>query len=320
MKQEIYEMKRDFDDKYKDSLPEDDLVSIEDMTDEEFREFMEKEFIREAQERKEELFADEDFQDYEQTDEEVDEAYRKFVNRLKEEGIYREEKSDKNTERTAEEITSEDTPSEETTSEKEPSVVIPLHRERRKLAKAAGIGIVCATSVFAASMTSEANRNYFINTFQVLTGNNMRTVAGNDQENENVNTDEYEAVANIEEKLGVEIPEFCYRPDQFTFSNYWINETCSSAWMEYQYKKNVVIFYINKENDNIASNNQSVNGVKIQQTETFSDGIKVRIEEIEEKNETPNYVAKWEKNKVLYWISGRLTKKEIEEIVKNMVY
>ena len=112
-------MKRDFDDKYKDSLPEDDLVSIEDMTDEEFREFMEKEFIREAQERKEELFADEDFQDYEQTDEEVDEAYRKFVNRLKEEGIYREEKSDKNTDknskRTAEEITSEDTPSEETT-------------------------------------------------------------------------------------------------------------------------------------------------------------------------------------------------------------
>ena len=48
-------MKRDFEDKYKDSLPEDDLVSIEDMTDEEFREFMEKEFIREAQERKEEL-------------------------------------------------------------------------------------------------------------------------------------------------------------------------------------------------------------------------------------------------------------------------
>ena len=32
-------MKRDFDDKYKDSLPEDDLVSIEDMTDEEFKEF-----------------------------------------------------------------------------------------------------------------------------------------------------------------------------------------------------------------------------------------------------------------------------------------
>ena len=194
-------MKRDFEDTYKDSLPEDDLVSIEDMTDEEFREFMEKEFIREAQERKEELFADEDFQDYEQTDEEVDEAYRKFVNRLKEEGIYREEKSDKNTERTAEEITSEDTPSEETTSEKEPSVVIPLHRERRKLAKAAGIGIVCATSVFAASMTSEANRNYFIDTFKLLSGNDVRTVVDNNSNNEKERSDERLAITNIEKKI-----------------------------------------------------------------------------------------------------------------------
>lgn len=317
-------MKRDFDDKYKDSLPEDDLVSIEDMTDEEFREFMEKEFIREAQERKEELFADEDFQDYEQTDEEVDEAYRKFVNRLKEEGIYREEKSDKNTdkntERTAEEITSEDTPSEETTSEKEPSVVIPLHRERRKLAKAAGIGIVCAISVFAASMTSEANRNYFINTFQVLTGNNMRTVAGNDQENENVNTDEYKAIADIEEKLGVEVPEFYYRPYGMEFCDYSIDSVSTIAWMEYQYESKIVTFYIDRQTDNTASNNQSFDGIKVKQIETFSDNTKVTIERIEEKNKDTNYVAKWKRNHVLYFFTGQLDEKEIEKIVKNMVY
>lgn len=317
-------MKRDFDDKYKDSLPEDDLVSIEDMTDEEFREFMEKEFIREAQERKEELFADEDFQDYEQTDEEVDEAYRKFVNRLKEEGIYREEKSDKNTDKnsegTAEDITSEDTPSEETTSEKEPSVVVPLHRKRRKLEKVAGIGIVCGISVFAASMTSEANRNYFINTFQVLTGNNMRTVAGNDQENENVNTDEYKAIADIEEKLGVEVPEFYYRPYGMEFCDYSIDSVSTIAWMEYQYESKIVTFYIDRQTDNTASNNQSFDGIKVKQIETFSDNTKVTIERIEEKNKDTNYVAKWKRNHVLYFFTGQLDEKEIEKIVKNMVY
>ena len=316
-------MKRDFDDKYKDSLPEDDLVSIEDMTDEEFREFMEKEFIREAQERKEELFADEDFQDYEQTDEEVDEAYRKFVNRLKEEGIYREEKSDKNTDKnsegTAEDITSEDTPSEETTSEKEPSVVIPLHRERRKLAKAAGIGIVCATSVFAASMTSEANRNYFINTFQVLTGNNMRTVVDNTDENEKMNVDEYKAIADIEEKLGVEVPEFCYRPYEFEFIDYLINDICSTAWMEYQYENQTITFYIDKQTDNTASNNQSFDGDKIKQIE-ISGSIKAVIEKVEEANEKPNYIAKWEKNHTLYFITGRLPEEEIIKIVKNLAF
>lgn len=307
-------MKRDFEDKYKDSLPEDDLVSIEDMTDEEFREFMEKEFIREAQERKEELFADEDFQDYEQTDEEVDEAYRKFVNRLKEEGIYREEKSDKNTdkntERTAEDITSEDTPSE----------VVPLHKKRRKLAKAAGIGIVCATSVFAASMTSEANRNYFINTFQVLTGNNMRTVVDNTNENEKMNVDEYEAIADIEEKLDVEIPEFCYRPYEMKYFDYSIDSISSVAWMEYQYESKIVTFYIDRQTDNTASNNQSFDGSKIKQIETFSDNTKVTIERIEEKNKDTNYVAKWKRNHVLYFFTGQLDEKEIEKIVKNMVY
>ena len=126
--------------------------------------------------------------------------------------------------------------SEETTSEKEPSVVVPLHRKRKKLAKVAGIGIVCGISVFAASMTSEANRNYFINTFQVLTGNNMRTVVDNTDENEKMNVDEYEAIADIEEKLGVEVPEFCYRPYEFEFIDYLINDICSTAWMEYQYE------------------------------------------------------------------------------------
>ena len=317
-------MKRDFDDKYKDSLPEDDLVSIEDMTDEEFREFMEKEFIREAQERKEELFADEDFQDYEQTDEEVDEAYRKFVNRLKEEGIYREEKSDKNidknTERTAEEITSEDTPSEETTSEKEPSVVIPLHRERRKLAKAAGIGIVCATSVFAASMTSEANRNYFIDTFKLLSGNDVRTIADNDDGNEKANADEYQAIAEIENELGVEVPEFYYRPYGMEFKDYFIGDASDVAWLEYLYKDNIISFHISTQKDSIVSNMQSIAGDVKKSFIINVSGIEVTVEQIEEENDLADYIAKWEKNNVSYFLSGKISGKEIKKIIKNMVY
>lgn len=314
-------MKKDFDDKYKDSLPEDDLVSIEDMTDEEFREFMEKEFIREAQERKEELFADEDFQDYEQTDEEVDEAYRKFVNRLKEEGIYRKEKSDKNTERTAEDITSEDTPSEKTTSEKEPSVVVLLHRKRRKLAKVAGIGIVCATSVFAASMTSEANRNYFIDTFKLLSENDTRMVSGNNQDNENVNTDEYNAIAKIENKLGVEVPEFYYRPYDMKFKDYFIDDASDVAWIEFQCEKDIISFHIDKQNENTASNIQSMSG-KVEQTIVTNDeGIRVTIEKIKEiGDKIPSCTAKWKKDNVDYFLIGKISEKEITKIIKNMVY
>ena len=318
-------MKRDFEDKYKDSLPEDDLVSIEDMTDEEFREFMEKEFIREAQERKEELFAEEDFQDYEQTDEEVDEAYRKFVNRLKEEGIYREEKSDKNTDKntegTAEKTTSMDAPSEKTGSEKELSVVVPLHRKRKKLAKAASIGIVCAISVFAASMTSEANRNYFIDTFKLLSGNDVRTVTDNDNRNEKANTDEYQAIAEIENKLGVEVPEFYYRPYGMEFKDYFIGDASDVAWLEYLYKENIISFHISTQKDSIVSNMQSVAGDAKNTFVINASGVEVTIEQIEEEEkDLADYTAKWEKNNVSYFLSGKISGKEIKKIIKNMVY
>ena len=318
-------MKRDFEDKYKDSLPEDDLVSIEDMTDEEFREFMEKEFIREAQERKEELFADEDFQDYEQTDEEVDEAYRKFVNRLKEEGIYREEKPDKDTnknaEGTAEETTSMDALSEETTSEKEPSVVVPLHRKRKKLAKVAGIGIVCAISVFAASMTSEANRNYFIDTFKLLSGNDVRTIADNDDGNEKANADEYQAIAEIENELDVKVPEFYYRPYDMKFKDYFIGDASDAAWIEFQCEKDIISFYIDKQNENTASNIQSMSG-KVEKTVVTNDeGIRVTIEKIKEiGDKIPSCTAKWKKDNVDYFLIGKISEKEITKIIKNMVY
>ena len=318
-------MKRDFEDKYKDSLPEDDLVSIADMTDEEFREFMEKEFIREAQERKEELFADEDFQDYEQTDEEVDEAYRKFVNRLKEEGIYREEKPDKDTnknaEGTAEETTSMDALSEETTSEKEPSVVVPLHRKRKKLAKVAGIGIVCGISVFAASMTSEANRNYFIDTFKLLSGNDVRTVADNDDGNEKANADEYQAIAEIENELDVKVPEFYYRPYGMEFREYFVDKVSGVAWLEYQYERDIISFRIDKQNENTASNIQSMSGTVEKTVMTNDEGIKVTIEKIKEKGDKiPSCTAKWKKDNVNYFLSGKISEKEITKIIKNMVY
>lgn len=318
-------MKRDFEDKYKDSLPEDDLVSIEDMTDEEFREFMEKEFIREAQERKEELFADEDFQDYEQTDEEVDEAYRKFVNRLKEEGIYREEDSkkdtDKNTERTTEKTTSVDMPSEKTAPEEEPSVVVPLHRKGRKLAKVAGIGIVCAISVFAASMTSEANRNYFIDTFKLLSGNDVRTVADNDNGNEKISADEYQAISEIENELSVEVPEFYYRPYGMKFKDYFIDNASDVAWIEYQYEKNIISFHIDKQNENTASNIQSLSGTVEKAVITNDEGIKITIEEITEKRDKiPSCTAKWKKDNINYFLVGKISEKEIKKIIKNMVY
>ncbi len=50
--------------------------------------------------------------------------------------------------------------------------------------------------------------------FRYLAGDDTRVVVGNDEENEDVNIDEYEAIEEIEDKIGVKVPEFYYRPDR----------------------------------------------------------------------------------------------------------
>lgn len=306
-------MKKDFEENNNENVSDENLVDIEDMTEKEFREYLQREFIREAEESKEELFADKDFEDYEQSDEEVEESYQKLVARLKEEGLYREEESGR--ERNSE-VTGKEPGDKVISIEKAP------HRKRKILAKAAGFALACGICITGLTLTSEAGRNYIINTFQVLTGNNMRTVVGNDQENENVNTDEYEAIAEIEEKLGVEVPEFYYRPYKLKFMDYLINDVCSTAWIEYQYSENIITLCIDKENQSTASAIKSMTGDESKIINTISlDNTKVQIEEVTEEGDSmPSYVARWGRKHVSYFIAGKIEEKEMEKIVKNLAY
>ena len=52
----------------------------------------------------------------------------------------------------------------------------PVRKKRSylRLGKIAGVAGVCLMCVFAASMTSEANRNYWVRGFKYLTGNDTK--------------------------------------------------------------------------------------------------------------------------------------------------
>lgn len=313
-------MRKEFEEKEKSTSEENIRTSVEDMTDEEFQKFLEEQYIKEAEERQKELFADQDFEDLRMTDKEIDASYAKFVERLKAEGLYEEDTEESDTENpenlSAEEVKVRSTESSSKSGEK----IYPISgRRTRKLAKAAGIGIVCALCVFAASMTSEANRNYFINGFRILSGSDTRMVVGNDKKNENVNTDEYQAMAEIEDKLGVKVPEFYYRPYGMEFVSYSIDETSVVALMEYTYKGTVISFYIDKQNKTTSSNIRSVSGENEKTVLATTENIEVKIEKIEEEgDEKPSYSAKWKRNNIVYYLYGRIEEEELIKIIENM--
>ncbi len=259
----------------------------------------EEQYIENAERMERELFGDEDPMEYEAAPGENERAYEDLVERLREKGIYHED------------------------AEKIVPMAGKKKRNIRKIhfGKVAGIALVCCACVFAASMTSEANREYFIKNVRYLVGDDTRILIDNDEENEIDSMEEAAAIQEIENKLGIDMPEFYYRPQGLEFYSYEVNTAADNARIEYMYHDIVIAFYINKENENTASNINSSHGMKKETIVSVSDKIKVTIEKIQDdQDELPSYTAQWEREEVLYHLSGKMEIDELEEMIENMVY
>lgn len=210
----------------------------------------------------------------------------------------------------------------EVSSEKSSKNDRPIRKKRNylRLGKVAGVAGVCLLCVFAASMTGEANRNYFIEGIRYLAGDDTRVVVGNDEENEDINTDEYEAIEDIKNKIGVEVPEFYYRPQGMKFYDYTIAESTGAAYIEYQYRDTMIVFYIDKQNEYTASNINIIKGEENTIDTISEDGVKITIKEIRDKEEVPTCKAVWSKNEVSYSLIGKMEVEDLKKIVEYMKF
>lgn len=269
--------------------------------DNELKKLLDEQLIREAEIMEEALFSDEDFEDYEMTDEEVEASYKNLMESVN-------DAAEKKTEPVEEEK------------------IIPIqekhaHTGRRLPAmRVAGIAVACIAGVFAASMTSEGNRQYVVESVKYLLGEDTRVVVDNDEENELPETDEYEAIADIENTLGVDVPEFMYRPSGFVYMDYYVNQKSGNAWIEYIYNKNIVIMDINCENVVNDSSVDSMHGKK-ETISIITEGIEVIIDKVQDNGDIyPSYLARWERNDVMYQISGKIDQEEFYKIIEKIRY
>lgn len=265
---------------------------------------LEEAFIRNAQKEEQALFAQADSHAEEITEEELEKSYQKLVARLKREGVYEEDEG-----------SSRVISMEKKTKKKNT-------RRRYGIMKAAGFAFVGILCVFAASMTSEATRRYVVDGVRYLVGDDTRILVNNDEENDSSNRDEYAARAEIEEKLGVELPRFFYRPLDFIFSKHSINEESGVARIEYTYKDgNVIMFYIDKGDEKSISSIDSVPGQDIGPIIITNENIEVRIKRIQEQNEQiPSYNAQWERKGTVYQLFGKIELDEMKKILEKLRY
>ena len=156
---------------------------MENFRDAELKKWLAEEYEKEIDEMEEVLFPNGVLPDDGETEEEAKAAYKKLVDRLKADGVYEEDEPEK---------------------------------KRHKAAKVAAAVLVCAAGVFAASMTSQANRSYFIDSVKVWTGNDTKISVDNDPNSDESDSDEQLAVNEIKDTLNIKkFPNFMYRPQGF---------------------------------------------------------------------------------------------------------
>ena len=327
-------MKKEFEKEQNDNQIDDAFLDMPDMEDDEkFRQWLEEEYLKEADAIEESLFDGRKFEDNQDIVEKLSVSRESFYQRAREEGLLEDTADEKaEDEKNTEEALPESTEKKILEFRKNAGVSKDAARDanrnfgKRKhsyvrFGRIAGIAGLCLICVFAASMSSEANRKYLVNSVRILSGNDSQFITDNSSDNEHATTEESDAIADIEEKLDVKMPEFYYRPYGMEYMTYEIRERTSFSKIEYEYKDNILLFYIDKQNKNVASDISSLNGMEKIIDTIERDETDIIIKELrDEEDESFTYAANWTYEGTSYTLSGKIELDELKKIVKEMKF
>lgn len=283
-------------------------------SDEELKKWLTEEYNKEIDEMEKIMFPDGNIPEDGETEEEARAAYARLVERLKADGIYEEENDSENADnhRKINEKTEE--------PEKVKIVYLPAKPEKRnRLARVAAVMLVCAAGVFAASMTSQANRSYFIDSVKLWTGNDTSISVDNDEGSDYGDRSEQIAIDRIKRELKINVPFFMYRPAQLKFLDYSISENFRYVLMEYQYKENILSVYINQYNKNSKSSDIKLDGKIIKSIELEDERIVIEIRKIQsDTDKEASYEASWKDGAIIYQVSGKMEEGEFIKFIEGI--
>lgn len=279
---------------------------MENFRDAELKKWLAEEYEKETEEMEKILFPDGVIPDDGETEEEAKAAYQRLVERLKADGIYKEDETD----------------SIKTDDHKENVKIVYLpEKKSHKAARVAAAVLVCSAGIFAASMTSQANRSYFIDSVRYWVGDDTRISIENDEGNEKAQKDEQKAIDAIKEELDLAVPLILDRPGNFEFRSYNVNVESGYALMEYYYGQEIITLFINDYSDERKSGAYVLDGKEITTVKMKNENINITIKKIQDKNDKKeNYAAYWEKDSVFYQISGKMQQSEFMNLVKNIKF
>lgn len=279
---------------------------MENFRDAELKKWLAEEYEKETEEMEKILFPDGVIPDDGETEEEAKAAYQRLVEKLKADGVYKEDETD----------------SIKTDDYKENVKIVYLpEKKSHKAARVAAAVLVCSAGIFAASMTSQANRRYFIDSVRYWVGHDTKIVVDNDRTNEKECEDEQKAIDDIEKELSVDIPRFLYRPEGLEFKDYNISKDFEYALLQYDYNDTIMTLYINKYDKETKSTGASLDGKEIETIKLPEGEASIQVKRIMAKGDKKaSYVAYWNNSTEFYQIESQMEEKEFIKLIKNIKF
>lgn len=279
---------------------------MENFRDAELKKWLAEEYEKETEEMERILFPDGVIPDDGETEEEAKAAYQRLVEKLKADGVYKEDETD----------------SIKTDDHKENVKIVYLpEKKSHKAARVAAAVLVCSAGIFAASMTSQANRSYFIDSVRYWVGDDTSISIENDEGKEKAQKDEQMAIDNVEKELGVNVPLILERPKGFKFKDYRVNAESGYAFFEYSYNGEILTIYINKYDKETKSSGASLDGKEIDTIKLPEEEISIQIKKIMAKGDKKaSYVAYWSSSTEFYQIESQMEEQKFIKLIKNIKF
>ena len=175
--------------------------------------------------------------------------------------------------------------------------------------------LVC---VFLVGVSTEANRTRLINVINTWVGDEALGRLNNETDRENYKAGEFEAIADIEDQLGIKPIRFMYELKGMEFDGYKIDMIMKRAEMYYMYNDCIITILMNQDQDGTAKGS-----IKDGKT-ADSFGIPSSIGEIQavtiEGKLGNKYMTEFIYDNTYYHIYGELPKEEFINLISSIFF
>ena len=213
--------------------------------------------------------------------------------------------------------TSEAVDSEEASEKTHPADIKRKKRRFSPLVRWAAVLVLACVGVLGVSMTSQAKGSGLWSSIQRLIGVETRWEQENNGEDRSrSDPEEYKAIGEIEDVLGISVPEFFYVPEGMKFLKYEIFSETNRYMMVYTYQ-DVPIYYEGWLGGDDSSENIDWEGKGNTIYQKYGD-ITFSITEIDRDTDGLSYYVTWTEDEGKYLFSGMTDFGELEKILENI--